>query len=45
MNKTTNIDIDNCLYNIDEKECEHLYRDASDSRYCVDCGKKLDYEK
>lgn len=24
-----------------EKECEHFYRDASATDYCVDCGKKL----
>lgn len=29
-------------YSIDENDCEHLYRDGSDDRYCVDCGKKLD---
>jgi len=22
-------------------KCEHLYRDASDKRFCVDCGKRI----
>jgi hypothetical protein len=26
-----------------EKICEHLYKDASDTNYCVDCGEKLYY--
>lgn len=30
------------LYYQSQNNCEHLYRDASDKRYCVDCGKKLD---
>lgn len=29
------------LYRIKEKDCEHLYRDASDKRFCVDCGKEF----
>jgi len=27
-----------------EKECEHLYRDASDKRFCIDCGKDMSKE-
>lgn len=25
-----------------QKDCEHLYKDASDERYCVDCGKNIE---
>lgn len=28
-------------YSIPQEICEHLYRDASDTRFCVDCGKRL----
>jgi hypothetical protein len=26
-----------------KKDCKHLYPDASDTNYCVDCGEKLFY--
>ncbi len=26
-----------------KKDCEHLYLDASDDRFCVDCGERLYY--
>jgi len=29
------------LYSQAQDNCEHLYRDASDKRFCVDCGKRL----
>jgi len=28
-------------YFIKQKDCEHLYRDASDNRFCIDCGKQM----
>jgi hypothetical protein len=28
-----------------KNNCEHLYKDASDKRYCVDCGKRIKYTK
>lgn len=32
-------------YYLKETNCEHLYKDASDKRFCVDCGKRIKYTK
>jgi len=30
------------LYKIKEEDCEHMYRDGGDNRFCVDCGKNME---